>query len=44
MKATGKEGLERNVQSHEKQGPTSKITLSSEAIIYNGRADEMLPR
>ena len=28
-----KKGLERSIQSHEKQGPTSKITLSSKAII-----------
>ena len=26
-------GLERSIQSDEKQGPTSKITLSSKAII-----------
>ena len=30
---TGKKGLERSIQSHERQGPTSKITLSSRAII-----------
>ena len=41
---TGKKGLERSIQSHERQGPTSKITLSSKAIIENGRADKMLPR
>ena len=29
----GKKGLERSIQSHEKQEPTSKITLSSKAII-----------
>ena len=29
----GKKGLERSIQSHERQGPTSKITLSSKAII-----------
>ena len=29
---TGKKGLE-NIQSHEKQGPTSKIALSSKATI-----------
>ena len=28
-----KKGLERSIQSHERQGPTSKITLSSKAII-----------
>ena len=28
-----KKELERSIQSHEKQGPTSKITLSSKAII-----------
>ena len=30
---TGKKGLERNIQNHERQGPTPKITLSSKAII-----------
>ena len=30
---TGKKGLERSIQSHERQGSTSKITLSSKAII-----------
>ena len=30
---TGKKGLERSIQSHERQGPTSKIILSSKAII-----------
>ena len=30
---TGKKGLERSIQSHKRQGPTSKITLSSKAII-----------
>ena len=29
----GKKGLERSIRSHEKQGPTSKMTLSSKAII-----------
>ena len=29
----GKKGLERIIWSHERQGPTSKITLSSKAII-----------
>ena len=29
----GKKGLERSIQSHERQGPTSKMTLSSKAII-----------
>ena len=29
----GKKGLARNIPSHERQGPTSKITLSSKAII-----------
>ena len=28
-----KKGLERNIQSHERQGPTSKIILSSQALI-----------
>ena len=30
---TGKKGLERSIQSHERQGLTSKITLSSKAIL-----------
>ena len=30
---TGKKGLERSISSHERQGPTSKIALSSKAII-----------
>ena len=29
----GKKGLERSIRSHERQGPTSKITVSSKAII-----------
>ena len=29
----GKKGMERNIPSHERQGPTSKIALSSKAII-----------
>ena len=29
----GKKGLARSIPSHERQGPTSKITLSSKAII-----------
>ena len=40
----GKKGLERSIQSHEREGLTSKITLSSKAIIQNGRADKALPR
>ena len=28
-----KKGLERSIPSHERQGPTSKITLSSKATI-----------
>ena len=34
----------KEVFSHERQEPTSKITLSSKAIIENGRADKLLPR
>ena len=30
---SGKKGLQRSIPSHERQGPTSKITLSSKAII-----------
>ena len=30
---TGKKGLERSIPSHERQGPTSKIALSSKAFI-----------
>ena len=33
QKLAGKKELERSTQSHERQGPTSKITLSSKAII-----------
>ena len=29
----GKKGLERSIPSHERQGPKSKITVSSKAII-----------
>ena len=39
---TGKKGMARSIPSHERQGPTSKIVLSSKAIIYNGRADKLL--
>ena len=30
---TGKKGLERSIPSHDRQGPTSKVTVSSQAII-----------
>ena len=30
---TGKKGLARSIPNHESQGPTSKITVSSKAII-----------
>ena len=40
----GKKGLETSIQGHKRQGPTSKITLSSKTIIWNGRADKVLPR
>ena len=30
---TGKKGLARSIPSHERQGPTSKITVSSKSII-----------
>ena len=30
---TGKKGLARCIPSHERQGPTSKITVSSKAFI-----------
>ena len=36
--------LERSIQSHKRQGPTSKMTLSNKATIYNGRADKVLLR
>ena len=39
-----KKALERSIQINERQGPTSKITLPSKAIIQNGRADIVLPR
>ena len=29
---------------YKRQGPTSKITLPNKAIIYNERADKVLPR
>ena len=44
QKKSGKKGLEGSFQNHERQGPTSKIILSSKAIILNGRADKVLPR
>ena len=37
-------GLERSIPSHERLGPTSKMTLSSKAIIQNRRADKVLLR
>ena len=33
LSAAGKKVLERSIRSHERQGPTSKITLSNKAII-----------
>ena len=33
----------QEVLSHERQGPTPKITLSSKAFIWNGRADKCFP-
>ena len=41
---TGKKGLENKYSKSERQGPTSKITLFSKAIIKNGRSDKVLPR
>ena len=38
------EGAGKKYSNHEKQGPTSKITVSSKAIIQNGREDKVLPR
>ena len=38
------EGLGRHIESHEKQRPTARIALPSEAIIQNQRADKELPR
>ena len=40
----GKKGLARGIPSHATQGPTSKITVSSKAIIQNGREDKVLLR
>ena len=40
----GQKELAQNIQSDEKQGPTTKITLPSKAIIQNGRTDKVLPR
>ena len=37
-------GLAKNIQSHEKQGPTSKFALPSKDIIQNQKADKELPR
>ena len=39
-----KKELARNMQNHEKQGPTAKIALPGKAIIQNQRADKELPR
>ena len=36
--------MARIIQSDEKQGLTTQITISSKAIIQNGRADTVLPR
>ena len=41
---TGKKRLARSIPSHERQGLTSKITVSSKAVISNGRADKVLLR
>ena len=40
----GNKGLERSIPSHERQGPTSKITVSSKVFIQNGMAHKRLPR
>ena len=40
----GQDGLARNIQSHEKQRPTTKTGLPSKAIIQNRKADKELPR
>ena len=40
----GQKGLARNIQSHEKLGPTAKIALPSKAVIQNRRTDKELPR
>ena len=37
-------GWIRSIQSHERQGPTSKMTPTSKATMENGRADKVLPR
>ena len=36
--------MARNIQSDEKQGPTTKITLPRKAIIQNQRTDKELLR
>ena len=36
--------MARNIQSDEKQGPTTKITLTSQAIIQIQRTDKGFPR
>ena len=35
--------MERSIQSHESQGPTSKITVSSKAVIKNGGQTKWSP-
>ena len=35
---------QKNTQSDEKQGPATKITLPSKAIIQNQKTDNKLPR
>ena len=39
-----KKGLDTSIPNHERQGPTSKMTLSSKAFIQNRKADKVLPR
>ena len=36
--------MARNIQSDEKQGPTTKITIPIEVIIQNQRTYKELPR
>ena len=40
----GQKGLEWNIQSDEKQGPTTKIILPSKGIIQNRKTGKELPR
>ena len=42
--STGQKGMTRSIPSNEKQGPTTKTTLSSKVFIENGRQNKELTR